>query len=117
MRRLPLALTPALAALALAAPAGAATATTSPAPLAPTTPATPAPAPAGGTLRLSWVAPIVVRGHRLALSGRPLVVRGRVSNYVAGQRVVVKAYRNGRRFLLTSVAVQGVGGGRGGFAL
>ena len=85
--------------------------------LAPSANPTPAaqPAPKGGVMRLYWVKPIVLRGRVIALAGRPLVVRGRVSTYVRGQRAVVKAYRNGKLLFRRSVAIRGVGKGRGGF--
>src|SRR4051794_9354240 len=118
MRRLPLLLATAVAGIVLAAaPVQAQTsppATAAAAPATATTPkpAAPAkPAPAGGILRLSWIRPIVLRGRVLALAGRPLLVRGRVSRYVPGQRAVVRAYRNGKRFFRRSVPIRGVGHG------
>src|SRR4051794_7217706 len=81
-------------------------------------PPNPRPAPpAGGKLTLSWIKPIVLRGHAMGFAGRSLLVRGRVSTYVRGQSVVVRAYRNGRRFFSKRVRVRGVGRGRGSFKL
>jgi hypothetical protein len=105
-------------------PAAPASATATPAPAPPPAnpiplpaPAEPQPKPAGGTLSLSWIRPIVLRGHVMGLAGRSLLVRGRVSRYVKGQTVVVRAYRDGRRFFSQRVRIRGVGKGRGGFKL
>src|SRR4051812_24923577 len=124
MRRV-LPLLAALAAfLALASPTRATTpgatasAPAAPAPAHPVprpAPAEPPPKPAGGTLWLSWIRPIVRRGHVTGLAGRSLLVRGRVSRYVTGQTVVVRAYRTGRRFFSQRVRIRGVDRGRGGF--
>src|SRR4051812_3855982 len=99
-------------------PAAVASATATPVPAPPNPiPAEPQPKPAGGALSLSWISPIVLRGHVMGLAGRSLLVRGRVSRYVKGQTVVVRAYRNGRRFFSQRVPIRGVGKGRGGFKL
>src|SRR4051794_11728265 len=66
--------------------------------LLPAPPTKPTPKPAGGRLSLSWIRPIVLRGHAMGFAGRSLLVRGRVSTYVTGQTVVVRAYRSGRPF-------------------
>jgi hypothetical protein len=77
----------------------------------------PKPKPKGGKLSLSWIQPVRLHGTPLALVGRSLLVRGRMSTYVRGQRATIRAYRNGRLFFKKTVAIRGVGHGRGGFRL
>jgi L,D-transpeptidase catalytic domain len=117
MRPLLALLAASLGVVAVAAPARAADAPAQPVATSPATTPAPKPTPAGGKLTLSWIEPIVLRGRAMGLAGRSLKVRGRVSRYVRGQTVVVRAYRDGRRFFSKRVRVTGVGKGRGGFKL
>jgi hypothetical protein len=114
-----------IAAAALAVPAAARADTTaapgartSSAPVAtadPTPPPVPAPAPdptpvptpvpplrprpTGSTLRLSFVHPLRAGARAFGIAGRPVEVRATLSRYVAGQKVLFRAYRAGRRVL------------------
>lgn len=90
--------------------------TSTPTPPSTTTPPPTTPAgPAGGTLttRLERV------GGRLAtvLVGERVRVRGVVSQYVAGQHVVVRFYLGSKRVRSRRVAIQPTKGGRGTFLL
>jgi hypothetical protein len=111
--RIALALAPVTALVALAGPAAAQAPQPTPAP-APPAAATPAPAaPAAGRLRLA--AERVGGGRRRALVGAPWRVRGRVRPFVAGQSVVVRFYRRGRKLRAVRVAVQPSRTGRTGW--
>lgn len=89
-----------------------------PATTTPTTPAAPpaapAPAPAAGTL--SFVLERVNGSARAVLAGDRFRVRGRVTPYVAGEKVVVRFYRDGRKVTARSVTPQ-KSGAHGRFAL
>jgi L,D-transpeptidase catalytic domain len=99
------ALAPVTALAAFAAPAGAQGPQPTPAAGQPPAAAAPAPArAAAGHLRLA--AERVGGGRRRALVGAPWRVRGRVRPFVAGQSVVVRLYRRGRKLRAVRVAVQ-----------
>jgi hypothetical protein len=86
-----------------AAPAAAQSPTPSPSPIipAPTPVVSPTPAPAvPGKLRVSVDAPYRNRGHKVALKGSRLIVKGVLRPAVAGQRVIV-SLTHGRRTLRT----------------
>lgn len=80
--------------------------------LVPTAAAAEVPAPAGSTrLVLQHV-----HGHpALGVVGERFVVRGLVTPYVAGQRVVLSIYRNGRQVLSRRVSLTAFGNGAGRF--
>ena len=106
---------PALAVLvALALPAHAAaqgpvpTPTPTPVPPAPT----PTPAPAKGKLTLSSQGTFA--RHKAALKGHAFIVRGVLRPYVAGEPVVVRVYRNGRRIEARKLIPAPVTGGAAG---
>jgi peptidoglycan hydrolase-like protein with peptidoglycan-binding domain len=105
----------ACAALALLAVPSAAAAKGAPPP-APTAP-TPAPAPvpgqASGKIRL--VLQKVGGSPLFALAGRRFVVRGIVLPYVAGQRVKLSFYREGRKVAVQTLSVLPLGNGAGQF--
>jgi L,D-transpeptidase catalytic domain/Putative peptidoglycan binding domain len=116
---------PPLLVLIAAAPAGAQDAApttgtppsaTTPAPPATATPPPPAPAPAPATLTMRLER---VNGRAAAvLAGDRFRVRGSVQPYVAGQRVVVRFYRGGRRVGARRVAVRPTStGSRGTFVV
>jgi L,D-transpeptidase catalytic domain len=90
--------------------------TTTPPPTTPTPVPAPAPAPAAGTLRLTLEK---VNGASAAvLAGDRFRVRGAVTPYVAGQRVVVRFYRGERKIASKQVTVRaGKGGAAGVFVL
>jgi peptidoglycan hydrolase-like protein with peptidoglycan-binding domain len=95
-----------LAALAVAAPAAA---QDQPAPPAPPVP----PAPAQGTMT---VVVDHVGSYATTLTGRRWRVRGDVTPYVAGQHVVVRFFREGKKFLAKRAAVKpGAAGTAGHF--
>jgi peptidoglycan hydrolase-like protein with peptidoglycan-binding domain len=80
-------------------------------------PLTPPPAPAvsqaQGSIRL-----VIQHAHGIppfAMLGERVVVRGIVVPYVAGQRVVLSIYRNGRRVVARRLGVSDVGNGAGQF--
>ena len=75
-------------------------------------PAAPQAAPAAG--RMELVPERVGGGRRRALVGAAWRVRGRVRPYVAGQTVVVRFYRGGRKLRAVRVAVQPSRTGRSG---
>jgi peptidoglycan hydrolase-like protein with peptidoglycan-binding domain len=82
-------------------------------PAPPPVPAPPAAAPVNGRLEL-----IVQHAHGrppFALAGERVVARGVVIPYVAGQKVVVRFYRNGRKVQVKQVSVLPVGNGAGQF--
>src|SRR4051812_4552109 len=87
--------------------------TTAPAPTTTPTPVPPpAPAPATGTLRLTLEK---VNGASAAvLAGDRFRVRGAVTPYVAGQRVVVRFYRGERKLASKQVTVQAAKGAAAG---
>jgi peptidoglycan hydrolase-like protein with peptidoglycan-binding domain len=122
-RRLPLpfaillgsALLPAVLLPPTAAPAGAAV----PAPTA-TTPAAP-PAPAGtphaASGRIRLVVEHAVGSPPAAIIGTQIVVRGIVAPYVAGERVKVSFYRDGRKVQVRTVGLTPTRKGAGQFRL
>lgn len=77
-------------------------------------PPTPPPvAPIAGRLELTIQH---AHGHpAFALAGERIVARGVVVPFVAGQKVVVRFYRNGRKVEVRQVSVQAVGNGAGQF--
>jgi peptidoglycan hydrolase-like protein with peptidoglycan-binding domain len=80
-----------------------------------TTPPAPAPVatPAQGSMRL-----VVQHAHGsppFVMLGERVVVRGIVVPFVAGQRVALSIYRNGRRVVARRVGVSDVGNGAGQF--
>ncbi|HTC71966.1 MAG TPA: hypothetical protein VK655_03710, partial [Solirubrobacteraceae bacterium] len=95
----------------LAAPSAAAPASAS----APAPAAVPAPvaAPAGGAMRLTLHD--VGGKPLLALVGSRIEVQGSVSPYVAGQKVEVGFYLNGRKLAASSVSVLAAKGASGSF--
>jgi hypothetical protein len=114
-----------LGVLTLAAPAGAKSAATTPPPVAPppvTPPPVPVPPPAplpglpvAGKMRLELQR---VGGTPLfAQMGRRVVVRGVVTPYVAGQRVKVTFYRDGRKVGVKLVRVVAMPSGAGQFRI
>jgi peptidoglycan hydrolase-like protein with peptidoglycan-binding domain len=82
-------------------------------PAPPPTPAPPTAAPVNGRLEL-----VVQHAHgrpAFALAGERIVARGVVIPYVAGQKVVVRFYRNGHKVGVKQVSVLPVGNGAGQF--
>jgi peptidoglycan hydrolase-like protein with peptidoglycan-binding domain len=74
---------------------------------------TPAAAPSQGSMRL-----VIQQAHGkppFALLGERIVVRGIVVPYVAGQKVVLSIYRDGRRVRSKRLGVSDVGNGAGQF--
>ncbi|HMJ33834.1 MAG TPA: L,D-transpeptidase family protein [Baekduia sp.] len=118
MRRL-IALSPALLLLAGAGPAAAqdpAPTSATPAPTtatpAPTTVPVPAPAPAAGTLGLTLER---VNGKAASvLAGDRIRVRGAVTPYVAGQKVVVRFYRGAKKLASRQVTIKPTKSGTSG---
>jgi peptidoglycan hydrolase-like protein with peptidoglycan-binding domain len=116
------ALSTAMACLAAVAPAAGATGVTvetpppvSPPPAPPAVPAPPVPLPAPGQLKLELQR---VGGTPLfALMGARIVVRGVVTPYVAGQRVKVSFYREGRKVEVKIVSVLPMPGASGQFRI
>jgi L,D-transpeptidase catalytic domain/Putative peptidoglycan binding domain len=79
----------------------------------PAPPIPPAAAPVGGRLELT-----IQHAHgrpAFALAGERVVARGVVVPFVAGQKVVVRFYRNGRKVQARRVSVLAVGNGAGQF--
>ena len=113
MNKLRALLLPAVACTAFAAPAAAsAVATpTTPAPVAPAPPAPPAPppvVPVAGQIKLG-----IQRAFgkpAFVVAGSRMVVRGIVLPYVAGQKVKVSIYRDGRKVAVQTASVQAAGG-------
>jgi lipoprotein-anchoring transpeptidase ErfK/SrfK len=84
-----------------------------PAPPPPPAPAPPAAPVVSGTLKLT-----IQHAHgspAFALAGERVVARGVVIPYVAGQKVVVRFYRNGKKMQVKQVSVLPVGNGAGQF--
>lgn len=82
-------------------------------PVTPSPSSSPAATPAQGSMRL-----VVQHAHGkppFALLGERIVVRGIVVPYVAGQKIVLRIYRDGRRVLSKRVGVSAVGNGAGQF--
>jgi peptidoglycan hydrolase-like protein with peptidoglycan-binding domain len=74
---------------------------------------TPPPAPAAGTLTL---APQGVFGGSkpIALRGHAFTVRGVLRPYVAGEKVIVRVYRNGKKIRAKAVTPKPIAGGAAG---
>jgi peptidoglycan hydrolase-like protein with peptidoglycan-binding domain len=103
--------------LSAAAAAAAPSAPHSSPPSAPTTKSTTPGAPATARLSLVLASPL---GHPpLGLAGVRMVVRGTVSPYVAGQRVTVRFFRDGRKVAVQALRVRPAdrSGRSGGFEL
>jgi hypothetical protein len=84
-------------------------------PPATTQPPPEATAPLKGKLKLTLKD---AHGHpAFAAIGERIVIAGGVRPYVAGQKVVVSIYRNGRRVLVKRLSVSPAVGGAGGFHL
>jgi peptidoglycan hydrolase-like protein with peptidoglycan-binding domain len=120
MNKLRALLLPAAACAVLAAPAAAsaASAPTTPAPVTPPPPTAPAPppppaAPAAGQIKL--VVQHAFGKPAFVVAGSRMVVRGIVIPYVAGQKVKVSFYRDGRKVEVRTVSVLAVGNGAGQF--
>jgi peptidoglycan hydrolase-like protein with peptidoglycan-binding domain len=83
-------------------------------PVAPAPPAqSPVGTPAQGSMRL-----VIQHAHghpQFAMLGERIVVRGIVAPYLAGERVALSIYRNGRRVVARRVGVSDVGNGAGQF--
>src|SRR3954471_17970750 len=109
MRRRKGLLAPPLVALAFAPPALA---------QSPPPPGAPAPAPVAGTLRLSLQGIAADHRRTVALRGARVRIRGTVTPYVAGQRLVVRTFRGGRKLTARSVKLRpDRGGARGRFSV
>jgi hypothetical protein len=125
MNKLRALLVPAAACAALAAPAAASAAATStpttPAPVTPTPPTPPAPAPAPPAAPAAGQIKLVIQHAfgkpAFVVAGSRMVVRGIVIPYVAGQKVKVSFYRDGRKVGVQTVSVLPVGNGAGQFHL
>jgi peptidoglycan hydrolase-like protein with peptidoglycan-binding domain len=79
----------------------------------PPSPTPPAVAPVNGQLKFT-----IQHAHgspAFALAGERMVARGVVIPYVAGQKVVVRFFRNGRKVQVKQVSVSAVGNGAGQF--
>jgi hypothetical protein len=124
MNKLRAALLPGLACAALAAPGAALAAATPTAPApTPAPPATPVPppapappppaAPVAGQIKL--VIQHAFGKPAFVVAGSRMVVRGIVLPYVAGQKVKVSFYRDGRKVEVQTVSVLPVGNGAGQF--
>jgi len=85
--------------------------------IAPTPPPPPVspPVPAPPAARMQLVLQNVHGHPRFAITGDRVVVRGVVTPYVAGQRVLVGFYRSGRKVGNRTVTVQALGNGAGQF--
>jgi peptidoglycan hydrolase-like protein with peptidoglycan-binding domain len=86
--------------------------TPTPVPPAPTPVPTPVPAPPQGKLALS--AQGTFAKDKAALKGHAFTVRGVLRPYVAGEQVVVRVYRNGRKIKAKAVTPQPVTGNAAG---
>jgi peptidoglycan hydrolase-like protein with peptidoglycan-binding domain len=92
------------------------TSTPLPAAAPPSTPASSVPvaAPPAGSVKL-----IIQRAHDskapFALLGERILVRGSVVPYVAGQKILLDIYRDGRRVFSRQIGVSAVGNGAGQF--
>jgi hypothetical protein len=103
---------PALPSASIAAEAPAPSATT------PTTPAPTTPAPTGPAAgHIQLVVQNAFGKPAFVIAGGRMVVRGIVVPYVAGQKVKVSFYREGRKIEVKTVSVQAVGNGAGQFHL
>jgi L,D-transpeptidase-like protein/putative peptidoglycan binding protein len=108
---------PALVLVALGAAAAPAHGQGTPAPGAPPPAPPPAPVPAPpppGELTITLRSAGSSAGRPLALRGDAVRVRGLMTPYVAGERVVVRAYRGKRKLLARRVALRPTGGGAAG---
>ena len=81
----------------------------------PTAPTPPAQAPAAGHIRL--VIQRAFGNPPFVIAGGRMIVRGIVVPYVAGQKVKVSFYRDGRKVEVKTVSVLAVGNGAGQFHL
>jgi peptidoglycan hydrolase-like protein with peptidoglycan-binding domain len=99
----------ALAALAVLPSAAAAKGTVPP------TPTVPAPVPGQAAGKIQLVLQKVGGTPLFAIAGRRFVVRGIVIPYVAGQKVKLSFYREGRKLGVQTVSVLPVGNGAGQF--
>jgi hypothetical protein len=99
-----------LSAGSLAAPASAQV-PPAPATPAPPPPPAPAPAPPAPALTLTLAGAARDAGRTVLLRGDRLRVRGTVTPYVAGERVVVRAFRGRHRLLARRVAIRSARGG------
>jgi L,D-transpeptidase-like protein len=61
---------------------------------------------AGGSLRLKAFKPLLYHKKPFGIIGRPMRVRARLSQYVPGQVIVFRAYRDGHRVLNKLAAVK-----------
>ena len=117
MRRL----APALAAAALLALPGLASAqvplpTPTPPPVVPTPTPTPPPAPvqAKGTLSLTTKGVFGAGRNAATLKGRSFSIRGVLRPYIAGEKVVVRVYRDGKKIRAKSLTPKPVPGNQAG---
>jgi len=80
-----------------------------------TKPRKPSTAPAALTAKLYLPDVFVVHGTAVTVPGRPVTVAGYVRPYVAGQRVLVKAFLNGKLFKQDLLRIKPSSGGVGAF--
>lgn len=84
-----------------------------PVPVPPVPPAPPVPAPAAGTMKL--VLQRVGGKPPFAIVGRRVTVRGIITPYVAGQKVKVSFYREGKKVGVRSLGIAPLRNGAGDF--
>jgi peptidoglycan hydrolase-like protein with peptidoglycan-binding domain len=106
-----------VASLALVLPAlASAQVPTTPAPPPPTTPPPPPPAPpASAAMNISLKSGLSDHGHVYVLKGERVVLLGRLKPFVAGEKVRVELFRNGKRVDSRNVKVHKASGGAGQF--
>ncbi len=114
MNRRSLTVLPLLLAFAVL-PSAAVAAGTSTTPTSTTPTPAPPPAPAGGTLTL--IPQQVNGGQKAVLSGQRWTVVGKVSQYVAGQNVIVRFYLGNKKLKVQQVAILRRGATGGGFTI
>jgi len=106
-----------VASLALTLPAAASAQVPAPTPQpepapAPTPAPTPAPAPAAtAAISVTLKSGLSDHGHVYVLKGDKVVVRGKMKPFVAGQKVRVQLFRNGKKVDFVSAKVRKAGGG------
>jgi peptidoglycan hydrolase-like protein with peptidoglycan-binding domain len=116
--RRPAAALAALTCMAALPAAANATVSTPTVPATPTPPVTaPAPAPAAVPGKIKLVLQKLGGKPHFAITSSPIVVRGVVIPYVAGQTVKASFYRNGRKIGVKKVSVLALGNGAGQFHL
>ena len=105
-----------LASLALPAHAAAQVAPTptpTPPPVVPTPTPTPTPAPLAGKITLSAQGTFN-KPHAAVLKGHSFTVRGVLRPYVAGEKVVLRVYRNGKKVRAAKLTLKPVPGNQAG---